>query len=68
MRAKENKILFFAKMISILLLLVIFEMSKLPKPILKIRDSDKEIEKEDFLKEYSRVVDDAIKVAEDDLR
>ena len=43
-------------------------MSKLPKPILKIRDAEKEFEKDDFLKEYSKIVDDAIKVADDDLR
>ena len=55
-------------MISIIILLVISEMSKLPKPILKIRDAEKDFEKDDFIKEYSKIVDDAIKVADEDLR
>ena len=68
MRVIENRISFSVKMISIIILLIISEMSKLPKPILKIRDAEKEFEKDDFLKEYSKIVDDAIKVADDDLR
>ena len=68
MRVIENRISFSVKMISIIILLIISEMSKLPKPILKIRDVEKEFEKDDFLKEYSKIVDDAIKVADDDLR
>ena len=55
-------------MISIIILLVISEMSKLPKPILKIRDVEKDFEKDDFINEYSKIVDDAIKVADEDLR
>ena len=68
MRVIENRISFSVKMISIIILLVISEMSKLPKPILKIRDAEKEFEKDDFINEYSKIVDDAIKVADDDLR
>ena len=68
MRVIENRISFSVKMISIIILLVISEMSKLPKPILKIRDAEKDFEKDDFIKEYSKIVDDAIKVADEDLR
>ena len=68
MRVIENRISFSVKMISIIILLVISEMSKLPKPILKIRDAEKDFEKNDFIKEYSKIVDDAIKVADEDLR
>ena len=41
-------------------------MQKLPKPILKIRDSN--LEKEDFLDEYAKVVDDAMKVSDEEIR
>ena len=68
MRVIENRISFSVKMISIIILLVISEMSKLPKPILKIRDAEKDFEKDDFINEYSKIVDDAIKVADEDLR
>ena len=56
-------------MILAALLLVTFEMQKLPKPkpsYLKIRQTKPE--KEDFLDEYEKVVDDAMKNAEDDIR
>ena len=56
-------------MILAALLLVTFEMQKLPKPkpsYLKIRQTKPE--KEDFLDEYEKVVDDAMKIAEDDIR
>ena len=68
MRVIEKKISFSEIMMFIIILLVISEMSKLPKPILKIRDAEKEFEKDDFINEYSKIVDDAIKVADDDLR
>lgn len=68
MRVIENRITFSAKMLLIIILLVISEMNKLPKPILKIREAEKENEKKDFLAEYSNIVDDAIKAADDDLR
>jgi len=55
-------------MLFIIILLVISEMNKLPKPILKIRETEKENEKKNFLAEYSNIVDDAIKAADDDLR
>ena len=55
-------------MLFIIILLVISEMNKLPRPILKIREAEKENEKKDFLEEYSNIVDDAIKAADDDLR
>ena len=55
-------------MLKILLLLFIIEMSKLPKPILKVRESEKDFDRDDFLEEYSKVVDGAIKIADEDLR
>ena len=61
-----RKAIILKNMILSLLILFIFEMQKLPKPILKIRDSN--LEKEDFLDEYAKVVDDAMKVSDEEIR
>ena len=65
-KGQLRKTSILVNMILALFLLFIFEMQKLPKPILKIRESNPE--KEDFLDEYAKVVDDAMKISEEELR
>ena len=65
-KGQLRKTTILVNMILALFLLFIFEMQKLPKPILKIRESNPE--KEDFLDEYAKVVDDAMKISEEELR